>query len=220
MINETMTIHTALREIRTIDMKLAKITGELQNATAVVNGLSTKIGSETLAEWAARKKELYQSFKANVNRRRAIKMAIAEKNATTYITIKSYSDKPITVAAAIDLLKGGFDDTDNLMDRLKQNYSAATRAVEGENRDVAKRADASVIQMFGKDKEGATSSVDAIAWRENYIKKQNCEILDPLDIPNLVMREQERIEDARAEIDAALSVSNATTMIDIEYDNG
>lgn len=220
MINETMTIHTALREIRTIDMKLAKITGELQNATAVVNGLSTKIGSETLAEWASRKKELYQSFKANVNRKRAIKMAIAEKNATTYIMIKSYSEKPITVAAAIDLLKGGFDDTDNLMDRLKQDYSAATRAVEAENRDVAKRADASVIQMFGKDKEGTTSSGDAIAWRENYIKKQNCEILDPLDIPNLVMREQERIENARAEIDAALSVSNATTMIDIEYDNG
>lgn len=216
-----MTIHTALREIHTIENKLLKITSELQNATAIHPAISARIGAETVEEWKQRKIELYQSFKANVNRRQAIKMAIAESNAKTMVTIKSYSDKPISVAAAIDLLNSGCLHETDLMDKLSVNYSYATKCIEKENRDVLAKADIAMTNMYGKDKEsGNAASAEAIAFREDYINKQGYILEDPLGIPKLVAAENERIENIKAEVDAALSNSNALTVIVVEYENG
>ena len=220
MIKEEMTIHTALRELNTIDKKLRKIMTDLSNATVVHPAITNKIASETVEEWKERKRDLYKSFKTNVNRRQAIKMAIAESNAKTMVKIKSYSDNPISVSAAIDLLNGGCEYESDLMDAFSRSYSSATDYAERENKNVLTKADTATAAMFGKDKEGTASSAEAIAFREDYIKKQGYIIEDPFNIPKLTTEEYERIENIKSEIDSALSNSNALTTITVEYENG
>ena len=220
MIKEEMTIHTALRELNTIDKKLRKIMTDLSNATVVQPAITNKIASETVEEWKERKRDLYKSFKTNVNRRQAIKMAIAESNAKTMVKIKSYSDNLISVSAAIDLLNSGCEYESDLMDAFSRSYSSATDYAERENKNVLTKADTATAAMFGKDKEGVASSAEAIAFREDYIKKQGYVVEDPFNIPKLTTEEYERIENIKSEIDSALSNSNALTTIVVEYENG
>ena len=220
MIKEEMTIHTALRELNTIDKKLRKIMTDLSNATVVHPAITNKIASETVEEWKERKRDLYKSFKTNVNRRQAIKMAIAESNAKTTVKIKSYSDNPISVSAAIDLLNSGCEYESDLMDAFSRSYSSAIDYAERENKSVLAKADTATTAMFGRDKEGTASSVEAIAFREDYINKQGYIIEDPFNIPKLTTEEYERIENIKSEIDSALSNSNALTTITVEYENG
>lgn len=220
MIKEEMTIHTALRELNTIDKKLRKIMTDLSNATVVHPAITNKIASETVEEWKERKRDLYKSFKTNVNRRQAIKMAIAESNAKTMVKIKSYSDNSISVSAAIDLLNSGCEYESDLMDAFSRSYSSATDYAERENKSVLTKADTAAVAMFGKDKEGTASSAEAIAFREDYIKKQGYIVEDPFNIPKLTTEEYERIENIKSEIDSALSNSNALTTITVEYENG
>ena len=215
-----MTIHTALRELNTIDKKLRKIMTDLSNATVVHPAITNKIASETVEEWKERKRDLYKSFKTNVNRRQAIKMAIAESNAKTTVKIKSYSDNPISVSAAIDLLNSGCEYESDLMDAFSRSYSSATDYAERENKSVLTKADTATTAMFGKAKEGTASSAEAIAFREDYINKQGYIIEDPFNIPKLTTEEYERIENIKSEIDSALSNSNALTTITVEYENG
>ena len=221
MIREEMTIHTALREINTIEKKINKITEEIGSAVVVHPTFDKMIGAETIADWSERKKALYQSFRTNVNRRQAIKMAIAESNAKTMVTIKSYSENPISVAAAIDLLSSGCSYEETLMHNLSRGYSSGVSLMERENREVSIKADAATVQMYGKDKDGGNaSSAEASTFREEYIKNNGYVIEDPLGIPKLATAAYEKIENIKAEIDSALSNSNALTTIVVEYENG
>lgn len=221
MIREEMTIHTALREINTIEKKINKITEEIDSAVVVHPIFDKMIGAETIADWRERKKGLYQSFRTNVNRRQAIKMAIAESNAKTMVTIKSYSENPISVAAAIDLLSSGCSYEETLMRNLSRGYSSGVSLMEKENKDVSIKADVATAQMYGKDKDGGNaSSAEASTFREEYIKNNGFVIEDPLGIPKLATAAYEKIENIKSEIDAALSNSNALTTIVVEYENG
>ena len=53
--------------------------------------------------------------------------------------------------------------------------------------------------------------------REEFIKQQMVEIVDPLDITTKMKDLEERINGFIVNIDSALSVSNALTSIEIEY---
>ena len=54
--------------------------------------------------------------------------------------------------------------------------------------------------------------------REDFVASQTVDVLDPIDSRKVMESLRDRIDSFMSDVDAALSVSNALTQIDIEYD--
>ena len=55
------------------------------------------------------------------------------------------------------------------------------------------------------------------ALRKTYIENNTYDLIDPLNVTDLIEKLTEEINEFNTEIDAALSVSNALTVIEFEY---
>ena len=55
------------------------------------------------------------------------------------------------------------------------------------------------------------------ALRQTYIENNTYDLIDPLDIAKVMEALDAEINEFNAEVDAALSVSNALTVIEFEY---
>ena len=53
--------------------------------------------------------------------------------------------------------------------------------------------------------------------RQTYIENNTYDLIDPLDITKVMEALDAEINEFNAEVDAALSVSNALTVIEFEY---
>ena len=78
------------------------------------------------------------------------------------------------------------------------------------------RADDYVIKKYGM-KEGKVSDVDVTKEKENYINDNTMTLIDPCNIAMKIMMLESEIDSFNAEIDAAISCSNALTQIEISY---
>jgi hypothetical protein len=74
-----------------------------------------------------------------------------------------------------------------------------------------------VIQAQPKDSKMAVDSDAMKALRQTYIDNNSYDILDPIDIAKAIETLDAEINEFEAEVDAALSCSNALTVIEFEY---
>ena len=96
---ETMTIHKALSELKTLG---DRINSAMEEATFVVANKhsNAKIGGQSIAEFSQAAQQSLQSVMTLINRRNAIKRAVTRSNAETMVNING---KEYTVAEAIDM---------------------------------------------------------------------------------------------------------------------
>jgi len=211
-----MTIHQALREVKMLDKRISSKISDFEGIKAVVESES-KIGSETKAEWDKRQVETYQSIKDMITRRNKIKQMISLSNAQNEVTINNYwgSNKKMTVAAAIELQRYGMSYYDNLIATMKRNYSRAYSDYSGKNAQVDEEANDFVARSFAnKDKQESSKVVDEA--RKLYVQDHKVELRDPVGILKKIEEMEKMSEELKAELDSALSVSNATVLINIE----
>lgn len=217
MTTEKMTVHKALAELKVIDDRINKAISE--GVYVIANKHSNeKIQGMTIEQFKEKMKASHQKVTDLINRRNALKRAVVLSNATTKIKI---GNDEYTVAEAIEMKNHGMEFKTNYMRMIaSQNLSAQADINRNSGEAIEKRAEQyvlSVIQAQPKDAKMAIDSDAMQALRKDYIKNNTYDLIDPLKVNDIIEKMTDEINEFNTEVDAALSVSNALTVIEFEY---
>lgn len=201
-----MTITEALVELKTLNSRIIKATetefiGVAQNS---------ELESTAWKEFEERAKANFQSAIDLINERTKIKSAIVKSNAET--SVKIGTDE-MTVAEAIER-KTSINYEKMLLQTLKREFASCKMSVEQNNAAVNRKLDALIESLVGSDKKVDPSEQTATA--EAYIARNGYTLVDPIKIQNAIDTFEKRIDEFEANVDVALSVSNARTVITID----
>ena len=213
MTTETMTIHKALAELKILDARIAK---EIQNGSycAANKHSNEKINGIPVSDFEKAVQGTYDKVTDFLKRQEAIKRAVTLSNAKTVVNI---SGKDYTVAEAIWMKNHGIELKALLINVMDKQYKQAQAEVNRQNGDdLEKRADQYVTAIYGQ-KEGKTNYTDIEKVRKDFLEANSYEIIDPINVPEKLEALRKEIDSFMAEVDSALSVSNALTEITIEY---
>ena len=218
MTHETMTVHRAMVELKTIDKRIAK---EIESAafctSAKVN--TKKLFGQPAEEFYRQAQSDFDSITGLINRA-AIKAAIPVSNAKTKIKV---NEQEMTVAEAISLKQNLIPLRQKLLNALNIQYSEAIHEVEDKNATLEKRTDAYIASIYGSNAAAKAADAEEVnKAREAYANAQTFELVDGLksnkkSIADIIKAMQDDIVKFQNDLDAALSVSNATTVIEIDY---
>lgn len=213
MTNERMTIHKALAELKLMDSRIEKVISE--GIFCIANKHSnTKINGVNIDEFIKSMKGSYDKANDLIIRRNAIKRAVVLSNAVTTVRVNEVT---YTIAEAIEMKNHGITFKEMLLEDLCSQYNDAQLvALDNNGKRLEERAEKYVVGMFGS-KEGKTNVDDFDKAMEDFITANTYEIIDPLKITDKINSLESEISEFKAEIDSALSVSNAITEIEISY---
>lgn len=212
MIHEKMTVHKALAELKTLDDRInSEITGSVFVRANRHNNM--KIFGKTIPDFMADTESSYQSVKALINRRNAMKRAVVLSNAVTKVEIGGVE---YTVAEAIEMNNHGMENLVELRNCLREQYSSVKRMVESENGDKLVKACENYIQATFGTKE-KVNNPDIETAQKVYMTNNTYDIVTGFDIEKTIKELTDRIDAFKAEVDSALSVSNALTVIEFDY---
>lgn len=213
MTTETMTIHKGLSELKILDGRIKK---EIQSGSycAANKHSNEKINGIPIEDFRKTVQGTYDKATDLINRRKAIKKAIVLSNAKTTVKI---ADTEYTVAEAIEMKNHGIEFETMLINVMDMQYKQAQAEVNRQNgNNLEERADQYVTAIYGQ-KEGKTATSDIEKVRKDFLESNSYEIIDPINVPEKVEELRQKIDAFMADVDSALSVSNALTKITIEY---
>lgn len=213
MTTETMTIHRGLAEINVLEDRISKLTREAIFCGAAKQSMK-KMNGVSIEEYKANGQSSLDKIKDLIARLNAIKRAISESNAVTH---RMVCGKDYTIAQIIWMNQHGIDFLSDLLNQMERQYSNAISTIERTNANLSDRADDFVIRSNNPaDKDGM--SPEAIRdMRDGYIERETMILIDGIDIKKTKDDLADEINKFKAEVDAVLSESNATTEITIEY---
>lgn len=213
MTTETMTVHKALAELKLLDSRIEKSIEE--GIYCVANKHSNdKMGGVPLDDYIKIMQGGYDKATDLINRRKAIKRAVVLSNAVTKVSV---AGDEYTVAEAIEMKNHGVEFDKLLMNTMNIQYRNAQMQIKQENgKDLEQRAEQYVTAIYGQ-KEGKTNTADIEKVKADFLKSNQYELVDPLRVLDKIEDLEKKINDFMAEVDSALSVSNALTEITIEY---
>lgn len=211
----SMTVHEALSELKVLGSRIEK---ELaSNAYILCNKhANTKIDGVTISDANEQMKASLQRVTDLINRRNAIKRAITISNATTNVTLSKDNGSTITmtVAELIEYRNVGITYLEKLLNTLSTQYNAVISNVKRHNDSICSDADRYVTQLFG-NKDGLSEDVIENT-RTAYIEANTYDTLDPNKVLAKISELQAELDFYNTKVDAALSTSNAITVIEFE----
>ena len=217
MTNEKMTVHKALAELKTMDDRISKAMRETCYVLAVKHS-AEKINGVSVADFKAQMKSGYQKVTDLIARRDAMKRAVVLSNATTEVQI---GGSKYTVAEAIEMKNHGVEFKRALLSCMTAARNTAHNELARNGGEaLEQRAEQYVLSVIAAQPKDAKMSVDSEAMkslRKTYIENNIYDLLDPLDVNKVMAALDADINEFEAEVDAALSVSNALTVIEFEY---
>lgn len=213
MTTEKMTIHEALSELKVIGNRIEK---EIAYANFVITNKHSndKINGQSIDEYNTNVASTYQKIRDLIRRRTAIKKAVVKSNAVTEVTI---GDEKMTVAEAIEFKNTGIDYLVTLVNKLINEYNNVKSAIARSNGDnLIEKANDYVIKLYGGKEKDVSASVIENS-RKDYISNNTLDIIDPINVDKEINNLTDYIDNFRSKVDSALSVSNATTIIEVTY---
>lgn len=213
MTSEEMTVHKALCELKTLDSrisaKIAAMTFSFPNKHS-----NDKYSGVPVKECCDEIKSEYRSICDLVSRRDAIKRAVVRSNAETGVVCDG---REYTVAEAIDMKNNTIPLIQKLLEKIDRDYATAkNKAAEYNDNAVEDRADEYIKALYGNtDMKSASEEVKKA--RADFVAAQSYDVVDPIGSVAEMEKLRNRIDGFMTEIDSSLSVSNAITMIAIEY---
>lgn len=213
MTKEEMTVHKALCDIKLLNKKIFK---EISEIKVVVANKSTnnKINGQTLKEFEQTIKSDYQSINSNIDRYKALTRAVAQSNAVTKIVVNG---SEYTVAEAIAIKNKLIPIKQQLLDRILYVYNKENSLVNEKNERLEYEADEFVRDKDLKKEDSKNLAETILKTRNDYYNTRKYELVDPLKVNNITKELKDEIDNFLLDIDSALSVSNANTLITIEY---
>lgn len=208
-----MNVHKALSEVKILNNRILSKISESQ--FCIANKVTNKtIKGKPIDEWKRNIQDNWTSITTLINRRNALKQAISKSNASTEVTI---AGKVYTVAEAIEMKQYGTYYYNALLNELRTNFTEANRSVETTNVKADVDATNYAQNCVGSDKSNTESLREIEKIRTAYYDSHKAELIDPIDITKKIAELEQIISDFTSEVDSVLSVSNATTLISIEY---
>jgi len=211
---EVMTVHKALCELKVLGDRIDKEIDLLHFLTLNKHG-NQKINGVPVKDHIENVRANYKSVMTLINRRNAIKGAVINSNAVTKVVI---GGKEYTVAEAIDMKANGMSNLRKVLGNLELQWNRALSMAERENGEkLDARADAYVKSLYeGSDMKNLSDDIQKV--RETFVASQTVDIIDPIGAQDVMRKLKDEIDTFMADVDSALSVSNALTYIDIEYE--
>lgn len=217
MTTEKMTIHKALAELKTMDARIAKAIHETPYVLAVKHS-AEKINGMTVDNFKDKMRSGYQKATNLIARRDAMKRAVVLSNATTKVKI---GDNEYSVAEAIEMKNHGMEFKSDLLRQMNSAYTAAQdELVRNGGEALEKKAEQYVLAVIAAQPKDSKMSVDSDAMktlRQTYIDNNTYDLVDPMNVAKVMEKLDAEINEFNAEVDAALSCSNALTVIEFEY---
>jgi hypothetical protein len=217
MTTEKMTIHKALAELKTMDARIEKAIRDTTYVLAVKHS-AEKINGMTVQNFKEKMKSGYQKTTDLIARSDAMKRAVVLSNATTKVKI---GDNEMSVAEAIEYKNHGMEFRSALLRQMNSAYvTAQNELARNSGETLEKKAEQYVLAVIAAQPKDSKMSVDSEAMkalRKTYIENNTYDLVDPMDIAKVMETLDAEINEFNAEIDAALSVSNALTVIEFEY---
>lgn len=212
MTTEKMTAHKALAELKVLDDRILTAINACNLVTTKKNN-QEKVRGLTVAEFNANAKASFDKANDLIKRRNAIKDALNVSNANTIVKI---GDREYTVVQAIDKKNHGMELYKSLRDTMVRQLAKAKTELERNNDSLQQKAEQFVTGLMG-NKDAKTNGDEFDSAVRMYIKSNSMELIDPVCIEKQIEELDEMITAFASEIDAALSCSNALTIITIEY---
>lgn len=217
MTTEKMTVHKALAELKTIDDRINKAIRDVTYVLAVKHS-AEKINGMTVANFKEKMRSGYQKVTDLIARRDAMKRAVVLSNATTKVRV---GDNEYTVAEAIEMKNHGMEFRSALLRQMNSAYvSAQNELTRNSGETLEKKAEQYVLAVIAAQPKDSKMSVDSEAMkalRKTYIENNTYDLVDPLDVAKIMETLDAEINEFNAEVDAALSTSNALNVIEFEY---
>lgn len=206
-----MTITEGLVELKLYDNKIRKAITEA-HLIGIKKKKDNKIGTMLVENYEKKAKESYQSILDMMKNRDAIKRAIVLSNATTEVTING---KTMTVAEAIE--KRNLNSSIScLLGKMETSLSNVENALLTKNADVDASAEKLLVSYYGKDAAKKVSKEDYDSVVTPYKEANEYVVIDPLDLRDKYEKLRDETDGFMSNVDSALSISNATTFIEIE----
>ena len=214
---EKMTIHKALAELKTMDDRINKAIRSTSYVLAVKHS-AEKINGVKVSNFKEQMRSGYQKVTDLIKRRDAMKRAVVLSNATTKVKI---GDNEYTAAEAIEMKNHGMEFRSALLRQMNSDYIAAQNDLARNGGEaLEKKAEQYVLAVIAAQPKDSKMSADSDVMkglRQTYIENNTYDLVDPLDITKVMEALNAEINEFNAEVDAALSVSNALTVIEFEY---
>lgn len=204
-----ITVTQALTDIKKLDKQIAKLTQSGQFILVATKGRVSGFGS--VEEATKHAKSSLDKIRDLMARRALIKSKLTASNAATMVTIAGV---PMTVAEAIER-KESIKQDENLLGMLKIQFNKATIQQQKHAEAVQLEITRKVEQVFGNAKKIDPNDTTYTAVCEQVEKANKLELVDPNSLATAIEKLEESIDDFRATVDVELSISNATTSIEI-----
>lgn len=124
--------------------------------------------------------------------------------------------EPLLAGFNIDKKNHGMDFFKSLRDTMVEQLAKAKTDLERNNDSLQQKAEQFVTGLMG-NKDAKTNGDEFDASVRTYIKSNSMELIDPVGLEKRIEELDSMITAFMTEIDAALSVSNALTTIEITY---
>ena len=217
MNTEKMTIHKALAELKMMDDRINK-TIRSTSYVLTVKHSAEKINGVKVNNFKEQMRSGYQKVTDLIKRRDAMKRAVVLSNATTKVKI---GGNEYTVAEAIEMKNHGMEFRSALLRQMNSDYIAAQNDLARNGGEaLEKKSEQYVLAVIAAQPKDSKMSADSDVMkglRQTYIENNTYDLIDPLDITKVMETLDAEINEFNAEVDAALSVSNALTVIEFEY---
>ncbi|QGG53180.1 hypothetical protein [Lysinibacillus pakistanensis] len=204
-----LSIHRALTELKMLNHRIEAATNDV--STVLANRKSnSKINGVEIQEYEKQMQSSYDKVVGLIDYRNRIKSLVVESNAKTKVTV---GKEEMTVAEAIER-KQSIQFEKKLLEVMQQQYRSAINMVAKENDALPAKLETYLINILGnKDKQ---SPEEVKLHTETFMKRNEYELIDPMNVKKKIEVLNSRIEEFESEVDAVLSESNATTFIEIQ----
>ncbi|MGI6174096.1 MAG: hypothetical protein ACOYI8_09415 [Christensenellales bacterium] len=210
-IKETMTVQKALEQATLIDKKINDSIRLLDTSNVKKASEDTiRLTKMKVGEYIDRANADMQSIEDLFMRRRALRAALHKSNANTQVVI---GGETYSVAEAIEMRKTGIGLQEEYYRKLASNRASAASAVSQSEEKVTRVADEMVAKAFTENK----SSKEAMALHEGYVSMNKLELIEPKGIDDKMRAIVDSINNFMADVNVAITASNATTVIEFEY---
>lgn len=214
---ERMSAHQILSELKVLDSRIRTAINETSFVLANKHS-NEKINGVPIKEVVENMKSMRQKANDFIKRKNAMKRALDSSNAVTKVTI---AGTEYTVVEAIYMKNHGIEHLQYMLTQMRVQWNYAQNKISENSGDVLeKRAEnyiLSVIQAQPKDSKMSVDGDAMKALRKTYIENNTYDLIDPSNILKEIESLSDYIAEFASEVDAALSVSNAITMIEFEY---
>ncbi len=203
-----LSIHRALTELKMLNLRIETATNEV-SAVVANRKSNSKINGVDIQEYEKQMQASYDKVVGLISYRNKIKALVVQSNASTKVIV---GKEEMTVAEAIER-KQSIQYEKNLLEIMQHQYRSTINTVAKENDALPAKLETYLINILGnKDKQ---SPDEVKLHTETFMKRNEYEVIDPLNVKKQIESLSTCIEEFESEVDAVLSESNATTFIEV-----